>query len=67
MEKYEPPNKSLQLSPWRSLGSVHAFSNSMLCWADAAAQLNSMLCPLKKASDRSSMLCTWSSIPSDES
>jgi hypothetical protein len=36
-------NKSLQLSPWRSLRSVHAFLNSMLCWADAAAQLNSML------------------------
>lgn len=36
-------NKSLQLSPRGPLGSVHAFQNSMQCWADAAVQLSSML------------------------
>jgi len=37
------PNKSLQLSPKRLPGSVHAVLNSMLSLADAAAQLSSML------------------------
>jgi hypothetical protein len=36
-------NKTLQLSPSRSAGSVHTVLNSMQCWADAAAQLSSML------------------------
>ena len=36
-------NKSLQLSPCRQSGSVHAVPCSMQRGADAAAQLNSML------------------------
>ena len=38
------PNKSLQLSPKRPLGTVDAAWQFLAVWVDAAGQLNSMFC-----------------------